>query len=72
MIFLKKLYRGWMAFSHVLGRIMSTILLTILWVIVFGAYAIVLKIIRLFSKTPPPNTYWIDVSKDNTDMQYQF
>lgn len=69
---LKKLYRSWMAFSHVLGRIMSAILLTILWIVVFGLYAIVLKIMRLFSKSSPKDTYWIDVSKDPTDMQYQF
>ena len=72
MILLKKLYQGWMAFSHILGRIMSTILLTILWVVVFGIYAIVLKIMKLFSKKPSTDTYWIDVSQDSTDMRYQF
>lgn len=69
---LKTFYAAWMRFSHILGRIMSTILLTILWVIVFGLYAIVLKIMKLFSKKPSSDTYWIDVSKDSTDMQYQF
>lgn len=61
-----------MAFSHVLGRIMSAILLTILWVVVFGIYAIAFKIIRLFSKTSGKDTYWIDVSNERTDMRYQF
>ncbi|TSC59480.1 MAG: hypothetical protein Greene041662_456 [Candidatus Peregrinibacteria bacterium Greene0416_62] len=69
---LKKIYDAWMSFSHILGRIMSTILLTILWIIVFGLYAIVLKIVKLFSKTPSKDTYWIDVSNESTDMQYQF
>ncbi len=69
---LQKLYALWMRFSHILGRIMSTILLTILWIVVFGLYAIVLKIIRLFSKGSNPDTYWIDVSHETTDMQYQF
>ena len=69
---LKKAYDLWMRFSHVLGRIMSTILLTILWVVVFGLYAIVLKCITLFKKSSPSESYWIDVSKDSTDMQYQF
>ncbi len=61
-----------MRFSHILGRIMSTILLTIIWIVVFGAYAIVLKIVRLFSTTTATQGYWIDVSKENTDMKYQF
>lgn len=61
-----------MAFSHFLGRIMSTILLTVLWVVVFGIYSIVLKIMRLFTKPPSKDTYWIDVSQDSTDMRYQF
>lgn len=69
---LQKLYDLWMRFSHVLGRIMSSILLTILWIVVFGLYAIVLKVMRLFSKKISSDTYWIDVSKDSTDMQYQF
>ncbi|OGJ60768.1 hypothetical protein A3C37_02675 [Candidatus Peribacteria bacterium RIFCSPHIGHO2_02_FULL_53_20] len=69
---LKKVYNLWMRFSHVLGRIMSTILLTILWVVVFGIYAIVLKIMHIFSKAPSKDTYWIDVSKESTDMRYQF
>jgi cell division protein FtsN len=69
---LQRLYKLWMAFSHVLGRIMSSILLTVLWVIVIGLYAIVLKTMRLFSKKPEADTYWIDVSKDSTDMRYQF
>lgn len=72
MQFLKKLYRAWMAFSHVLGRIMSTILLTILWVFVFGLYAVTLKIMHLCSKKPSKDTYWIDVGTDSTDMRYQF
>ncbi len=69
---LKGVYDLWMRFSHILGRIMSTILLTILWIVMFGLYAIVLKIMQLFSKTSKKDTYWIDVGNDNTDMQYQF
>ena len=42
---LRRLYDAWMAFSHALGRVMSAIILTVLWVIGFGAYAIVLKLL---------------------------
>ncbi len=61
-----------MSFSHILGRIMSTILLTVIWIVVFGIYAIALKIVRFCTKKPHSSTYWIDVSSDSTDMQYQF
>lgn len=72
MDFLKKLYRAWMGFSHILGRIMSTILITILWIVVFGIYAIILKVMRLFARKTSNETYWIDISKESTDMRYQF
>ena len=71
-IALQRLYRLWMSFSHILGRIMSTILLTVLWIVVFGMYAIILKCIALFKKRPSNETYWIDVRNESTDMRYQF
>lgn len=69
---LQKVYDVWMKFSHILGRIMSSILLTALWIVVFGIYAIILKVLRLFGRNTHPTTYWIDVSNESTDMQYQF
>lgn len=55
-------YEAWMEFAHVLGRIMSFIILTILWLVGFGIYAVILKISNAFSGTkPPPASYWIDV-----------
>ncbi len=55
---LQKAYDLWMLFSKALGRVMSWILLTILWVTVFGIYAIVLKLIKFFKTEPAPATYW--------------
>jgi len=53
---------------------MSTIILTILWIVGFGIYAIVLKIISipsLFKKQP--ESYWIDVKPETIDhMKYPF
>ncbi|MBM3228109.1 hypothetical protein FJZ27_04625 [Candidatus Peribacteria bacterium] len=69
---LRRLYDLWMRFSQVLGRIMSTILLTILWIFVFGLYAIILKCMRLVSRQSSKETYWIDVSDHSTEMRYQF
>lgn len=71
---LKLLFEGWMKFSHILGLIMSTIILTILWIVGFGLYAIILKIIMipsLFKKSP--ETYWIDIKPDPIEnMKYPF
>ncbi len=55
------IYALWKKFSHVLGIVMSFIILTILWIVGFGIYAVILKIITLpkrFQKEP--HTYWID------------
>lgn len=49
-----------MAFSHALGRVMSAILLTILWIIGFGLYAVIAKVIRACRREPPRDSYWID------------
>lgn len=61
-----------MAVSHAIGVVMSSIILTILWVLVFGAYAIVLKIPSLFAKKTVPTTFWWDVSEEASDFQHQF
>jgi hypothetical protein len=56
------LWKAWMAFSHVLGRIMSFLILTVLWIVGFGIYGIIGKIIRLFAKKKEtPASFWIDV-----------
>ncbi len=69
---LQKLWGGWMAFSHVLGIVMSSILLTILWIVAFGAYAIILQIVARFGKQKVCDTYWTDVSREQHDFLRQF
>jgi hypothetical protein len=69
---LQKAYDVWMHFSHILGRIMSTILLTVLWVVVFGLYAVILKCMKLLRRDTASDTYWIDISKESSDMRHQF
>lgn len=68
------LYDAWMAFSHVLGMVMSKIILTILWIVGFGSYGIARKIIFLFvKKAEAPGTYWIDVlPTEPDDLHHQF
>ena len=69
---LQRLYALWMRFAHILGKIMSFILLSILWLVVFGIYAIILKIIRLFSRPSRADSYWHEVSQEESHLQYQF
>ncbi|OGJ56886.1 hypothetical protein A3H22_02730 [Candidatus Peribacteria bacterium RIFCSPLOWO2_12_FULL_55_15] len=67
------LYAGWMAFSHVLGMIMSKIILTLLWIAGFGSYAVILTIIHLIRKTPPKTTCWqIPPEEFEGRLKYQF
>ena len=70
---LRKLYDAWMAFAHVLGRIVSFILLTVLWIAGFGAYAVAWRIAVLLRRKPQPATFWVDPPpKAENDMLHQF
>ena len=57
-----------------IGMVMSKIILTILWIVGFGTYGIVMQLIGLFAKkTSNPATYWVDTQEDFKDsMKYQF
>lgn len=54
------LYRYWMKFAHVLGWVNGRIILTALYVVVIGPYALLLRVGRLFSRRPAVGTYWIE------------
>lgn len=69
---LKPIAALWMKMSHAIGVVMSTIILSILWLVLFGLYAIVLKIVALFGRPPKRETYWNDVSEETSDYQHQF
>lgn len=64
----------WMKFAHALGTVMSTIILTALWIIVFGPYALLWKIAHSGNQpSPDDDTFWKDIPDDaRTDMRYQF
>ena len=66
------LWQGWMAFSKAFGRVMSFIILTILWIVGFGVYAIIAKIIAATRRVVPASTYWIDHRADADDLHRQF
>lgn len=62
----------WMKFSHALGMVMSRILLTILWIVVFGIYAIITRIVSLFTASQR-KPQWHDVPPEfEGSMRHQF
>jgi hypothetical protein len=71
---LRPLYDLWMKFAHVLGIIMSTIILTVFWIVAIGLYAIILKIISIPKLWKgKPSTYWIESEKQSLEsMKHQF
>lgn len=61
---LRWLWEGWKRVSRAIGIAMSFIVLTVLWIVAFGLYALVMKCGKLFRRTPLPATYWRDVDPD--------
>jgi hypothetical protein len=69
--FLKAVKAVWMKFSHALGFVMSKIMLTIFWTVVFGIYGIILKLIRLVRR-PDRTVHWIPAGEKPSDLHMQF
>ena len=63
----------WMAMSHAMGRVVSWILLSILWALVFGVYALIMKSARLFRRSGAPDSYWKPCPPEFPEsMRHQF
>lgn len=69
-IFLQKCMRGWRAFSHLLGKFMSFIVLTVVWVFLVSAYGIIFRLRQLGSRRSQKDTNWQDVP-ELSDIRYQ-
>ena len=68
---LQKAFDLWMKFAHALGYVMSRVILTILWIVVFGPYAIIWKLTHRQKKNP--DSYWIEIDKSvEQKLEYQF
>lgn len=56
------LWKGWMAFAHVLGAVMTTLILSIAWYVALLPIAILLKALRIRVMTvafrEPVASYW--------------
>jgi len=73
-IFFKKVLHYWKVFAAFLGRVNSVIILTILFVFLFGVYSLVQKIYyfgsSFFKKdTPRRKTYWLDKPQHSPDTE---
>jgi len=65
--YLQPFWRAWLAFSHALGRVMSFVIHTVLWLVFFSVYGIMLKVLYLFQSKKEPKTYWVDPLPDVPD-----
>jgi hypothetical protein len=69
---IKKLKKIWLKFAHILGIINTTILLSILYFLIIGIYAVIRNIINLPKKLifKEAKTYWIKRNlNENLDIE---
>jgi len=70
---LKPIYTGWMKVAHLIGEIITTIILSLLFFVVFGLAGIILRIIRkdlLDRKIETSrNSYWINREPEDFDKK---
>ena len=75
MNFLKKLWKGWKAFAHALGKVQTFILLTVFYLLILGPVSL---LFRLFGKSTlpyraqTPDTYWIVKPIPNRGQEQYF
>lgn len=60
-----------MTFAHVLGKINTTILLSVLYFVIIGIYSIISNFLKLLALPfrKKPETYWI-AREDEFDPEY--
>ncbi len=72
-------YRRWMSVAHIIGRVISAILLTLIFYLIFAAAGILLRILRkdILNERidPQANSYWIarerhDFNKERYTQQF--
>ena len=56
---IREIYALWEKFAKALGLVMSTIILTVFWIVMIGIYAVIMKIIAMFAAEERTDTYWV-------------
>ena len=72
---LKKIYKYWMKFAHVLGTINGFIILFVFYFVIIGLYALPARLIRLFKKKNSNDTFWKEKehpSEELENLKFQF
>jgi len=70
---IRQIYGLWERFAHVVGIVMSTMILSVFWFVVIGIYAVILKCAGLFRNRVHSETYWIPSEPQTTQsMERQF
>jgi len=65
----KRLYAGWMKFAHVLGIIMTTLQLSIVYFLPFGVTAIIRNLANIsFKKKDPNSSLYMKYDYPNQDI----
>jgi hypothetical protein len=64
---LRQLWNGWKRVSRAIGIALSFVVLTIVWLVAFGLYALILRVIRLFKKKGNPASYWRDTVPESAE-----
>ncbi len=59
-----------MRFAHVLGWINGRIILTILYIVIIGPYAIVRWLLRFLPHTEQSSTYWIAREQEEPTLEH--
>lgn len=68
---LKKIYKYWLVFARFLGRVNGTIILTILFLVLFGVYSTSIRLKNLFLKKPSSKkqTFWLEKRYIEPDIE---
>ena len=70
---LHPLWKGWMAFAHVLGTVMTTLILSVAWYVALLPIAMILKTLRVkvthTTFREPVSTYWEDREERLNDFK---
>lgn len=68
---LKKIYKYWIVFAGFLGRVNGTIILTILFFILFGLYSTIIRLKNFFWKksSSKNHTFWLEKKYIEPDVE---
>ena len=61
---LRRLWNAWKAVGHRIGIVMGFVLLSVLWITIFGIYALCRKCAGLLKRPSPLASYWQPVPPD--------